>query len=505
MKKLTLSILAMAFILLSANAQQFPVDEQYQSTPPPAIPAMSDYGQSVIDNSVTTPIEITRVTEVYNYTDGNGNPAVWYPTHEYSKVQVWNANQTKYKIRSWKVYNATTYQEEQSLSNMHPAYWSNTNPDLIWSFRQNGNIKKHFVSTNTTQTVATITKPDGSAYDYVMLGPGEGNIDKNDHFVALACKDGQDMDVVVFDLQTLQISVRRKFVGCWGNGTQDFPDFVDWVSISQSGDYVVIMFHNALGQNNYYVDQDGINHYGVEVYLTMDMVSLSRIVEYGNHGDLGYAVDGDEVLVQFWGLEVGSIYMYKLNGSGSTRIAANPDFGVSGHISCRNINRPGWAYVTISELDESAQLVAVKLDNTNTVEHFGHHFSSAQSYAQASMGTASPNGDIICFKSDFGTSPNDGDVTYSFFAKVSNPLSVDEEVLTSIKIYPNPTSNYLKIESKTNITSLSFYNIRGQKIKEFPVENTNINTININNFDTGFYYLEIITEMNKYTKKIIIR
>jgi len=87
-------------LLQLVNAQQFPNDIPYQSIAPPTTPAFPNYGESVIDNSVSNPIEITRVTEAFNYDDGNGDPQVWYPTHEYAKTQVWNADQTKYKILS---------------------------------------------------------------------------------------------------------------------------------------------------------------------------------------------------------------------------------------------------------------------------------------------------------------------------------------------------------------------------------------------------------------------
>ncbi len=417
MKKIKLALATIFIINLFqlTNAQQFPDDIQYQSTPPPTTPALPNYGESVIDDSVSNDIEITRITEAYNYTDGNGDPQVWYPTHEYAKTQVWNADQTKYKIASWKVYDATNYQEIHPLTSMYPSYWSNTNPDLMWSFRENGDVKKHTISTNNTQIVANIP-----GYEVIKLGPGEGNIDKNDHYVALAGKKANgDLDVIIFNLQTLQIDFTKTFVGAWGNGTFSFPQFVDWVSVSQSGDYVVIIWANSLSEtNNYYVDQGGVSHNGVEVYNRADMVFQNRPTPYGNHGDLGYAIDGDEVYVQFYGeYGGGTIYMHKLNGTASSIVLnTHPDFGVTGHISCRNTNRPGWAYVTMSELDESAQMVAVKLDNSHTVEHFGHHFSSALSYAQAAMAVASPNGDKICFKSDFGTDPVGGsEVAYSFF------------------------------------------------------------------------------------------
>jgi len=437
MKKLFLfTYLTIIFTWSQTAMAQFPVDGSYQSISPSVLnmPAIYD---TVIDYTVPSPIAITRITEYYQ-------PWDWYPIHEYAKTQIWNADQSLYRIRSWKVYDANTHQEVQNLSGaVYPSYWSNTDPDLIWSFQENGDIKKHLISTNTTQTVDNITTALGTTYEYVKLGPGEGNIDNNDQYIALVGKDGLDMDVIIYDLQALQIVHRRKFVGCWQNGGSSFPHYVDWVSVSQSGNYVVIMWnHNTTSQGNPYIE-NGNSHYGVEVYNTTDMVYQNRIITYGNHGDLGFASDGDEVLVQFYGLfGGGTLYMHKLNGTGSTVLQTHSDFGVAGHVSCRNTNRPGWAYVTHSLVGESGQMVAVKLDNSGIVEHFGHHFSSGTSYDQAAMAVASPDGDKICFKSDFGTGPNTNpSIVYSFFANLAE-VSYDTLSITNCNTYTAPSGNY---------------------------------------------------------------
>ncbi len=461
--------------------------------------AFPNLGESVTDNSVPNPVQITRITEQYDYVDGNGDPQVWFPTHEYAKTQVWNADQTLFRIRSWKVLDATTYQEVQSLSGaIYPSYWSNTNPDLIWSFKENGDVKKYTVSTDETQTVASI-----AGYEFVQLGPGEGNIDKNDHYVALVGKKvNGDLDVIIFDLQTAQIVHTETFAGAWGNGGIGFPEYIDWVSVSQSGDYVVIMWnHSTATESNPFN-----GHYGVEVYNTLDMQYQNRIIRYGNHGDLGYAIDGDEVLVQFYGLYGGgTIYMHKLDGSGSTVLNTHTDFGVAGHISCRNINRPGWAYVTHSLPAQSGQLVAVKLDDSGLVEHFGHHFSSATSYAQAAMAVASPNGDKICFKSDFGTGPNtEPSVAYIFIANVAAASSVEEESINSVNSYPNPATDFIKIESENTIKNITIYDTTGQIVKILPVNNTNNINIAITNLKNGLYYIKVLTERELILKKVII-
>ncbi len=473
---------------------QFPQNGPYQSIATPALPAMPNYGLSVIDNSVPTPIQITRITEYQAQWD-------WYPTHEYSKTQVWNADQTKYKVASWKVYNATTYVEEQELSGMYPSYWSNTDPDVIWSFREDGTIKKHNVSTDITQVVATI-----SGYELVKLGPGEGNIDKNDHYVALVGKKANnDLDVIVFDLQTNQTIQTLTFANGWGNGTDYAPQFIDWVSISQSGDYVVVLWSNPYNiTNNWYTDQNNMQHYGVEVYDRATMQFQNRIADVGGHGDLGYAVDGDEVYVQF-AVGQSGVYMQKLNGGGNTQVVTEPnyDFFATGHVSCRNINRPGWAYVTQTKANSTGQIIAVKLDNTNTVEHFGHHFSSDNSYDKAPMAVASPNGDKVCFKSDFGTAPNNNDVAYDFIATIHNTVSVEEKQLNELNIYPNPTKDFVTIKGKAN-TIYTIYDYTGKLIFTKKANTTNTN-IDLSELNSGVYLMRATLNDTTSFSKIIKR
>jgi len=501
-----LSVFFILFFFQSVKAQ-FPVDGQYQSIAPPATPAMPNFGESVIDNSVPNPIKITRLTEVVNYEDNAGNPKVWYPTHDYAKTQFWNADETLFRISSWKVFDATTYQEVQKLSGeIYPSYWSNSNPDLIWSFNENGDVKKYDITTNYPENVETVANIPG--YEFVKLGPGEGNIDNKDHYVALVGKKANgDLDVIIFDLQESKVIFTKPFEGAWADGDAAFPKYIDWVSISQSGKYVVIMWnHNTTSENNPYIE-NGNSHYGVEVYNTLDMQYQNRIIRYGNHGDLGYAVDGDEVLVQFYGLYgKGTIYMHKLNGSGSTLLNTHTDFGYAGHISCRNLNRPGWAYVTHSLSSQTGQLVAVKLDDSGLVEHFGHHFSSATSYAQAAMAVPSPNGDKICFKSDFGTGPNTNpSVAYVFMAELENALSVNDLQLSDVKLYPNPANDIIRIESNSAIENIIIYNTTGQIIKRIHIDNSDKIAINTASLKSGFYYIRVSTEKESLLKKIIIQ
>ncbi len=390
----------------SLGFAQFPVDTNYQTIPftRPSLPSINNY---IVDTSVPDPIKISRITEF----NTNWN---WYPIHEYAKIQPWNANQTIYKFYSVAIYNADTHQIIREIpgGQLYPTYWSNVNPDKIWGFQKEGFIRSYSIANNTISNLDQI-----QGYEFVRLGPGEGNIDKNDHYVAFTCKNGMDMEVVIYDLQNLQTNIIQNFPGAWGNGDKDNLEFVDWVSVSQSGNYVGIMWnHNTTSQANPFN-----GHFGVEIYDRQTMQFLRRITSYGNHGDFGYDQNGEEVFVQFWG-ETGTVNMFYLNRMERVVLSNNLDFNVEGHISCRNLNRPGWAYISQDDPEETGVIVAMKLDSSGIVEYFGHHFSTASVYNESPMPCPTPNGDKIMFKSDWGNTANHTEI-YVFEATKASNLS----------------------------------------------------------------------------------
>jgi hypothetical protein len=152
----------------------------------------------MIDTTVPDPIEITRTTEYVSGWD-------WYPHHEYAKIQPWNADATVYKFYSVAIYDAQTHlllNEIQDAGSIYPTYWSNVNPDLMYGFMSNGDIKTYSVSLEQVTLIDHIYFNDVDLinYDEFKLGPGEGNIDKNDHYVVFVGKIGVD---IVYDLQEL--------------------------------------------------------------------------------------------------------------------------------------------------------------------------------------------------------------------------------------------------------------------------------------------------------------
>ena len=69
-------------------------------------------------------------------------------------------------------------------------------------------------------------------------------------------------------------------------------------------------------------------------------------------------------------------------------------------------------------------------------------------------------------------------------------------------IYPNPTSNYVNINanSNTTVSDISIYNLLGKKIT---LNNIDPRKLDITNFDSGLYFINITIDNIKYVKKII--
>jgi hypothetical protein len=112
----------------------------------------------------------------------------------------------------------------------------------------------------------------------------------------------------------------------------------------------------------------------------------------------------------------------------------------------------------------------------------------------------------------FVSQPTGSSVVYLdnlFFSK-GFPTSVTEkEAFSSFNVFPNPASDVLTINliaNTGNIVNYSLKSITGQTILTNEVNSKVLNeTINIANFETGVYFLELNTDQGGYTHKIIIK
>ncbi len=81
-------------------------------------------------------------------------------------------------------------------------------------------------------------------------------------------------------------------------------------------------------------------------------------------------------------------------------------------------------------------------------------------------------------------------------------LSAEDFTINRLSVYPNPTSNSVKIVSEKKIQKIAVFNLFGQTVftKKIDAENT---TIDLSSFANGVYMLKISSENSSIFKKII--
>ena len=90
----------------------------------------------------------------------------------------------------------------------------------------------------------------------------------------------------------------------------------------------------------------------------------------------------------------------------------------------------------------------------------------------------------------------------------SDLLSIDEQKVSYLRIYPNPTNSWVNIdlESKTNEKfTIKLFDIRGQLIEATDNITTGKTRIDTRNLPAGFYFVKLIADMRVYeVKKLIV-
>ncbi|MDR2084811.1 MAG: cadherin-like beta sandwich domain-containing protein [Bacteroidales bacterium] len=89
---------------------------------------------------------------------------------------------------------------------------------------------------------------------------------------------------------------------------------------------------------------------------------------------------------------------------------------------------------------------------------------------------------------------------HSIVVKFLPELGIEDMNEIEIKVYPNPATNYVIIESKEIINSVVIFNSTGKKIFENRNIVMNSIRIDINNYPTGIYYINIDGETEKMIK-----
>lgn len=105
---------------------------------------------------------------------------------------------------------------------------------------------------------------------------------------------------------------------------------------------------------------------------------------------------------------------------------------------------------------------------------------------------------------------NDGLQNYSLIVSgiTSSTANIIQNKITDFEIYPNPTSNGIIKIAHNNLLNngvIKIYTILGKEIYSNKISKESIQNINVSNLETGIYYISIIENNIKTTKKLIIK
>ena len=322
----------------------------------------------------------------------------------YPKVQSWNEDMSLIRI-GHRIYNSNLKESSITKGIVNPYdticspnsdyfRWSNKRANNFYVLNSRIKFLRGTINGNQTDCSEILYDFKEHGYEHAEMGPHEGNIDNNDQYVAFVVKEYNDdtLYILLFDIvANKEVWVQPFYEGEWVKKEGQWRvNVLDWVSVSQSGKYVLINTPEAM----YRYDINFENRVKLKLEWEGKKHSL------GGHGDLCFDINHQEIFVQnVRGLGVYSFKLEKPHEDG-IRLLNSPYGG--GHVSCRNIKRPGWAYVT-REKEGYRKVFALKLDGTSkeTVQVFTQTHKK-ENYHET-YGAPSPDGKLVIFNSHWGT------------------------------------------------------------------------------------------------------
>ena len=270
--------------------------------------------------------------------------------------------------------------------------------------------------------VVTCTETREWALPFPVIGIG-GNPSEDGRFIALS--DRKRVIVVDMDPQPpfapypyRRIGPPTDLTGDCGLKPQCAPS---WVSVSPSGRYVVLNYH---GDHLRVYDVNPNTLAVTPRIMATTSPRCTGTAEAGFIYDLGHQDlaanpfdHGEDVILgqehcgnrrkRVAGVLMGGVVMVRLRDGAVTSLTDPTNEAYPYHISTRNYDRPGWAYVSYwpdpgRRFDH--EIVAVKLDGSGTVERYAHtHTETSACYRCEAHAVPARDGRRVLWASNWMT------------------------------------------------------------------------------------------------------
>jgi hypothetical protein len=401
----------------------------------------------------TDPTFGTTITRIANdpgqsLTTTNVGTGTWgtLARHVYAKIEPWNSNGTLLAIANVGGTNGprqlyldgSTYQVQYGKpANYFPRddRWnpSPLHPDERIAVMTGGTTLEWY-NVVTQQVTRSWTLP----FAVDSIGSGEGNPSNDGRYVLLSendpTTDAYRMFMVDMDNGRIgpayNLATDGQMQPGWG---------IDWVSVSSSGKYAVVMYaYNGIDNALRVFDinpntlaltphsmtttypgmvgrpQDGFIYGLGHADLAIDPFDGNQDVIVGteNCGNVGSYVPGIHTVN---GAPVGQVIMVRLSDGQATSLDDPRNEAGPAHISTRNVDRPGWAYISFYYGTKGAvggarfadEIVALKLDGSGSVERLAYeHSDFSVGYYAYPMAVPSPDGTRVVFASNWAHDGN---------------------------------------------------------------------------------------------------
>jgi hypothetical protein len=393
----------------------------------PAVPRPS-YMAPIID-----PIFGTTVMRIAN-NQGNTTAPVsgtwgYDARHNYSKQEPWNSDGSLYAIGNRNsgspsviILDGTTLQplfSPCSALGLYDFRWnpSKRHPKEMINVNSSG-TELSWVDVTTCMKTRTWTLPLTADYG---IGSGEGNPSNDGRFVAIGNQNA--MVVVDMDPQPPYAPYPSKRIG----PVYSFPPCslsagcnIDNISVSASGKYVSVKYDNSLDttrdiQRIYEVDPQTLalkpHNMASGSIRTGSFAARPNgwifplkhhdlaLNPYDNNEDV--ALGGNSAVDS----KLGHVIMVRLRDGKVTALTDPSNEAAFLHTSTRNLDRPGWVYVSYYKQAGkrfSDEVVAVKMDGSKSVERLAHmHSATSGCYRCEQHPVPSPDGGRVVFASNW--------------------------------------------------------------------------------------------------------
>ncbi|WP_298883998.1 choice-of-anchor Q domain-containing protein [uncultured Polaribacter sp.] len=199
--------------------------------------------------------------------------------------------------------------------------------------------------------------------------------------------------------------------------------------------------------------------------------------------DTGYQFDG------FRDDDTGANLALNSGNSLSTSITMNSDKNITANFI--KIQRK----LTIISMNGTVVATTTPVNTNKSGDYDDGTIVTLTATPDANFAFVNWSGDIKG-KSTTITVTMDADKTVT--ANFSSTLSINDDILSknALKLYPNPTNNFINISTDKVIRTVSIYNILGRKVME-----TSKSKIDVSNLKAGIYLLSLETEEGKRSTK----